>query len=76
MTTRRERARELADHGRVVKQDDCWLVFSLSSSEKYHVTLHPESCTCPDYDQQRDECKHILAVKLGIRIKSSDARPG
>jgi hypothetical protein len=41
MDVRTEKARELADRGRVVKQDGYWFVFSITSSEKYRVTLHP-----------------------------------
>jgi transposase len=76
MDARRERARELADRGRVVKKDDHWLVFSLTSPEKYRVTLYPVSCTCPDFELRQEACKHVLAVRTDIAQKRSDALLG
>ncbi len=76
MSTREVKAKELADRGRVVKQDDHWLVFSLSSSEKYKVTLYPVFCACPDFELRQDTCKHIKAVRISIAQKRSDALLG
>ena len=64
MNTREAKAIELADRGRVVKQTDHWLVFSLSGPEKYTVRLSPLHCSCPDFELRHDGCKHTLAAIL------------
>ncbi len=76
MDARMEKARELVVRGRVIKQDGHRLVFSLTSVEKYKVTLHPVSCTCADYELRQEPCKHVIAVRVDILRKSSDARLG
>lgn len=66
MNIREEKAIELADRGRVVKRPNGWLVYSLSSGEKYFVTVLPLSCSCPDFELRQEPCKHILAVQITL----------
>ena len=72
MDIEKQKAHELVDRGRCVKQGDgTWLVYSLSSPKRYKVTLfgqHPETgaqtyhaCTCPTFELRQDTCKHIRA---------------
>lgn len=72
MDTRQEKAQELASRGRVVRQPDHWLVFSLTSTEKYRVTLDPVSCSCPDYELRQEPCKHVLAVRIDVAQNGAD----
>lgn len=64
MEARCLKAQELADRGRVVRDGDSWLVFSLNSGERYRVHLVPPSCTCPDFELRQDDCKHLTAVRI------------
>ena len=58
---------ELAARGRCIKVgENDWLVFSLSSTNKYKVTIKPQSCTCPDFELRQQKCKHIYAVEYTI----------
>ena len=69
MDVRSEKARELAERGRVVKHDDgAYFVFSLTSPNKYKVALNPPHCSCPDFDLRKAPCKHVLAVQDAIAI--------
>jgi transposase len=61
---REQKAFELADRGRVVKRPNGWHVYSLTSTEKYHVTMMPLSCSCSDWELRHRACKHILAVQI------------
>jgi transposase len=74
MLMREAKAVELADRGRVVRDGDSWLVFSLNSSETYRVTLAPLCCTCPDFETRREECKHTLAARIISTRPANDFR--
>jgi hypothetical protein len=74
MNAREAKAIELADRGRVVKQADHWLVFSLTSAEKYRVSLSPLSCSCPDFELRQDGCKHTMAARITLSREGSDFR--
>jgi transposase len=73
MNVQKMKARELADRGRCVEQaDGTWLVFSLTSTNRYKVVLNGvnpvtgaggfNTCTCPAWEITQDSCKHIRAV--------------
>jgi transposase len=74
MNTREAKALELADRGRVVRDGDGWVVFSLSGPEKYRVTLDPLHCTCPDFETRHEACKHSLAARIASTRPANDAR--
>jgi hypothetical protein len=76
MSTREIKAKELADRGRVVCDGSDWLVFSLTSPEKYQVSLDPLFCSCPDFELRQEECKHTLAVRLTVTRRAERLRPG
>jgi transposase len=76
MNAREVKAKELADRGRVVCDGSGWVVFSLTSPEKYQVSLEPPSCGCPDWELRQEERKHILAVRLTVARRAERMRPG
>jgi transposase len=76
MDARTEKARELVNRGRVVCDGSGWLVFSLTSPERYQVTLSPLFCSCPDFELRQEECKHTLAVRLSVAHHAERMRPG
>ncbi|HEY7152423.1 MAG TPA: SWIM zinc finger family protein, partial [Gemmataceae bacterium] len=87
MVIQKEKARELADRGRCIKNPDgSWFVFSLTSTNKYTVILNGmdpktgahnrHSCTCPAFELNQDGCKHIRAVLWVKRQDDADRREG
>jgi transposase len=89
MDIQKQKARELADRGRCVQQaDGTWLVFSLSSTNRYKVVLNgmnPDTgamtrhtCTCPRFERIHEPCKHIqacLSVKAQDRADRVQGKP-
>jgi len=53
---------------KITKNGNGWLVPSKSNGDAYNVEFsefeHKHSCTCPDYQYRKIECKHIFAVEL------------
>ncbi|HEY7309573.1 MAG TPA: transposase [Gemmataceae bacterium] len=74
MHIREAKAIELADRGRVVRNGDKFLVFSLSSPERYDVTLSPLFCTCPDFETRHEDCKHTMAARIALSREGCDYR--
>ncbi|MHB1425385.1 MAG: transposase [Gemmataceae bacterium] len=74
MNTREAKAIELADRGRVVRNGDKWFVFSLTSTERYDVTLEPLCCTCSDFELRHENCKHTLAARIALSRDGFDHR--
>ncbi len=67
MDTRRQKAEELVNRGRVVRHNAVtWWVFSLNSPNQYRVILNPDgdTCACDDFDERGLPCKHILAARI------------
>src|SRR5262245_24758057 len=64
MDARKERGRELAQRGHIVKLTQGWRVPSQSGAGSYFVRLAKKpSCTCPDFEYWQLPCKHIYAVE-------------
>src|SRR5258707_440841 len=63
MDMRQLKALEIAARLRITWEDGAWSVPSASGNGKYQVVLKPEgnTCTCPDHERTRQDCKHILA---------------
>jgi transposase len=86
MDFQKMKARELADRGRCVQNaDGTWTVFSLTSTNKYRVTLESatgnnlaptHSCTCSHFELIHANCKHIRAVLSVIAQDLSDEKLG
>ena len=66
MTSRDLKALEIAARMRLVCQDGAWIVPSQSGNGTYKVALGADgtSCTCEDWTLRKEECKHIIAVRL------------
>ncbi len=74
MDMREAKALELADRGRVVRDGDGWVVFSLNGPEKYRVTLDPLHCSCPDFETRHIDCKHTMAARIASTREGQDFR--
>ncbi len=75
MEVREAKALELADRGRVVRDGDGWLVFSLTSIDRYRVTLSPVFCDCPDFELRQQDCKHVSACRIVQSREQAGIRP-
>jgi hypothetical protein len=74
MDLRLEKARTIVKTAKLRRKGDAWLVPSQSGHGKGYVVTHTEAgyvCTCPDYENRRKNCKHILAVAIVITEEES-----
>lgn len=74
-----DKVREIRAYGILGKGDlpkiidkENFLVPSQSSDKKYKV-IHEQawSCDCPDFQKRKQECKHIKAIKLFLKLRNS-----
>ncbi|MBI1729211.1 SWIM zinc finger family protein [Candidatus Acetothermia bacterium] len=65
MTTREQKGLQIAATTKLRKTGQTWLVPSQSGKGTYEVVLDKQcpTCTCPDHEQRKVKCKHILAVE-------------
>lgn len=74
---REEKGRQIAQSGRIQQVGGRWSVPSQSGiSSGYIVDLVEESCTCPDFETRRMQCKHVIAVYLTIAWEKSVGADG
>src|SRR5438445_13799185 len=74
MTTREQKAMEIADKFRIVESaPHKWIVPSQSSSKRYAVRIVGEAgdCNCPDFELRREACNHVLAVRYIMEHKEN-----
>ena len=52
--------------------EDTWLVKSQTGMGEYRVESHDEkwTCTCPDYEKNQTDCKHVIAVRFSLKLKA------
>jgi transposase len=73
MEAREQRGLAIAALCRIIpEQDGTWLVPSQSKPGHYRVNLNPLSpkvpmCTCPDYEERGEPCKHVFAVQFVVK---------
>jgi transposase len=69
MDARQERGLQIAATSRIEKNKIGWKVPSQSGSGTYIVNLDQgeQFCTCPDFEERQQPCKHIHAVEYVIQ---------
>src|SRR4030088_1338161 len=69
MDAREQRGRELAATRTIRQKGGGWIVPSQAGNGSYRVHLMPKisSCTCPDFETRRTNCKHIYAATFVLR---------
>src|SRR4051794_17850943 len=69
MDVREQRGREIAEHRRIIKRGDAWLVPSSSGERAYRVKLDADDlrCTCADFELRAKACKHIFAAAIVVQ---------
>lgn len=66
---REQRGMELAATRTIRQKAGIWIVPSQTGEGFYRVHLMPKiaSCTCPDFETRRENCKHIYAARFVFR---------
>jgi hypothetical protein len=69
MDLREQRGMELAATRTINQKAGIWIVPSQAGTGAYRVHLTPKiaSCTCPDHETRRADCKHIFAARFVMR---------
>ena len=69
MNAREERGREIAERFRITRESDVWRVPSQYGNGKYIVRIgENEACSCPDYEERQQKCKHVYAVEFSLTM--------
>ena len=75
MDPRQYKGLEIAALSKIKPKGNSYLVPSQSGKGSYKVELGPDSCTCPDFTDNKATCKHIYAVEFTIQRESGKAAP-
>lgn len=73
MEPRQERGLMIAATARIVKRGNAWIVPSQTLNGRYSVTREgcDFRCTCPDYEERQQRCKHGFAVEFAMKREIS-----
>src|SRR5437588_5940559 len=66
MSLREKKGRHIAEHSKITRRGDLWLVPSQAGRGLYKVDLEHGRCSCPDFEIRRQPCKHVFAVQFAI----------
>ena len=70
MSPQQERGlRILSQDGLVIQTPQGWRVKSESRDISYHVDPDKSACTCPDFRQHGQPCKHVWAVQFALYLR-------
>jgi transposase len=69
------RGLEIASNSEITREGNVWIVPSQTSSKKYTVNLFIQTCTCPDFGENRRKCKHIYAAEFALQRESGTQLP-
>jgi transposase len=67
MNGRQNKGLAIANSSEIIREGNIWLVPSQSSSKVYKTDLFLHTCTCADYQENGDTCKHLYAVQYLVR---------
>ena len=71
MDTREQRGLQLAATKRFKRKGSLWIVPSQSGSGSYVVDPQDGSCSCPDFEERGQKCKHTYAVEFTVRRETA-----
>ena len=66
MNAREQRGKVIADTCTITKVGRLWSVPSQSGGGTYSVNLERSYCSCPDFAEWGETCKHLFAVKFVV----------
>lgn len=75
MDARQAKGLAIAANSEITRDGKLWVVPSQSSSKTYSVNLSRKTCTCPDFEANRWECKHIYAAQNALRREAGIQLP-
>ena len=67
MNSRENKGLAIVAQSEITREGNIWLVPSQSSSKVYKTDLFLHICTCADYQENGDTCKHLYAVQHLVR---------
>jgi transposase len=67
MNDRQNKALAIAASSEITREGNFWIVPSQSSSKRYTTDPFLPSCTCPDFQENAEKCKHLYAVEYMFR---------
>jgi transposase len=75
MEAREQRGLEIAATKKLTRKGDLWLVPSQAGAGTYVVdpTVARTTCTCPDFEERAEPCKHVYAVEFTVRRETTNA---
>ena len=75
MDARQQRGLMIAACCKITQKNGFWTVPSQTGNGTYRVCLTPApfipQCTCPDYEERKQPCKHVHAVQYVIQRESN-----
>lgn len=75
MNVREQKGLQIAALSKIKRKGEFWLVPSQSGKGEYKVKLDPQpSCTCPDYESQKQRCKHIYASQFANQREQTSTK--
>ena len=63
MNRKEKKGKEIAKNAEIKFDGLLWIVPSESGKSKYQVNLKEKICSCPDYEKNLANCKHIYAAE-------------
>lgn len=73
MNSREQRGKVIADTCTLTKVGRLWSVPSQSGGGTYSVNLERSYCSCPDFAEWGETCKHLFAVKFVVTKTEKNA---
>ncbi|MGA9994902.1 MAG: transposase [Pyrinomonadaceae bacterium] len=76
MNIREIKGQHIAQRAHIVRHGDIWLVPSQAGKGNYKVNPEKPYCSCPDFEFRQQPCKHIFAVEIVERTKTTVTENG
>ena len=75
MDSRQHKGLEIAALSKINRKGEFYSVPSQSGNGQYKVRLGPDECNCPDFQTNKQKCKHVWAVEFTLQRESGKATP-
>lgn len=75
MDARQTKGLQIATDSTIICKENVWTVPSQTGSKTYTVNLDAQTCTCADFEENRQTCKHLFAVEFALQRESGRTLP-
>jgi transposase len=75
MEAREAKGLAIATNSEIIREGNVWIVPSQTGSKKYTVDLFLQTCTCLDFEENGQKCKHLYAVEFALQSESGIKLP-